>query len=182
MQALEAESNIYVRGFFWLSLLTGCRKRELLNVRWSEIDLESGLLRLSATKNGRTHYVTLAAPVLLVQLPRAEGNHHVFVGRKEGEVPTIDQAWRRIRSAAGAPDAWLHDLRRTVGSWLAQSGVSLHLIGHVLNHSSPVVTSVYARLANESARAVLERHAEAVLSAVAGSDAPTNLASPSGET
>jgi len=177
MQALEAEPNVYVRGFFWLSLLTGCRKRELLHVRWSEIDLESGLLRLNATKNGRTHYVPLAAPArkLLVQLPRAEGNHHVFVGRREGEalsVPTIDQAWRRIRSAAGASDAWLHDLRRTVGSWLAQSGVSLHLIGHVLNHSSPVVTSVYARLANESSRAVLERHAEAVLTAVAGRDAP----------
>ena len=120
MQALEAEPNVYVRGFFWLSLLTGCRKRELLHVRWSEIDLESGLLRLNATKNGRTHYVPLAAPArrILVQLPRAEGNHHVFVGRGEGEalsVPTIDQAWRRIRSAAGAPDAWLHDLRRTVG-------------------------------------------------------------------
>jgi len=176
MHALEAEQNVYVRGFFWLSLLTGCRKRELLHVRWGEIDLESGLLRLNATKNGRTHYVPLAAPArrILTQLPRAEGNPYVFVGRGQGEplsVPTIDQAWRRIRTMAGAPDAWLHDLRRTVGSWLAQSGVSLHLIGHVLNHSSPVVTSVYARLANESARAALERHAEAVLQVVAGSEA-----------
>ncbi len=64
-----------------------------------------------------------------------------------------------------------------MGSWLAQSGVSLHLIGHVLNHSSPVVTSVYARLANESAREALERHAQAVLTAVAGGDASLGLAS-----
>jgi hypothetical protein len=52
-------------------------------------------------------------------------------------VPTIDQAWRRMRWAAGAPDAWLPDLRRTVGSWLTQSGASLHLVGHVLNPVSP---------------------------------------------
>jgi integrase len=91
-------------------------------------------------------------------------------------VPTIDQAWRRIRETAEAQDARLHDLRRTVGSWLAQSGVSLHLIGPVLNHSSPVATSVYARLANESAREVLERHAQAVLTAVVGGNAQPGLA------
>jgi len=175
LRALEAERNVSVRGFFWLLLMTGCRKRELLHARWSALDLESGLLRLNATKNGRTHYVPLAAPALriLAQLPRVEGNPHVFIGRGQGEplsVAAIDQAWRRIRTAADVPDAWLHDLRRTVGSWLAQSGVSLHLIGHVLNHSSPIVTSVYARLANESTRAVLERHAEAVVRVVAGDD------------
>jgi hypothetical protein len=66
----------------------------------------------------------------------------------------------------------------------AASASTPTIVNRVSAHGpqSPVVTSVYARLANESARAVLERHAEAVLSAVAGSDAPTNLASPSGET
>jgi integrase len=142
------------------------------------VDLESGLLRLPKTKNGRIHYVPLAghARRILEALPRDEGNPYVFPGRAEGvslSVPTIDQAWRRIRETAEAPDARLHDLRRTVGSWLAQSGVSLHLIGHVLNHSSPMVTSVYARLQNESARAALERHAQAVLTAVAGRDVST---------
>ena len=180
MQAVEDEPNVHVRAYFWLSLLTGCRKRELLFTCWRDVDLESGLLRLPKTKNGRVHYVPLAghARRILEALPRREGNAYVFPGRAEGvslSVPTIDQAWRRIRETAEAPDARLPDLRRTVGSWLAQSGVSLHLIGHVLNHSSPVVTSVYARLQNESARAALERHAQSVLTAAAGSDVLTGL-------
>jgi integrase len=52
----------------------------------------------------------------------------------------------------------VHDLRRTVGSWLAQLGNSLHLIGRVLNHSSTSTTAVYARFGEDSVRAALEAH------------------------
>jgi len=173
--AIEAESNVYVQAYFWLALLTGCRKRELLFARWADVDLQRNVLKLPETKNGRSHEVPLvgrAREVLASISPRA-GNPFVFIGRQPGtslSVAAIDQGWRRIRLAAGAPDARLHDLRRTVGSWLAQSGVSLHLIGHLLNHKSPTVTNVYARFANESGRAALESHASAVLSAIAQSD------------
>jgi integrase len=54
----------------------------------------------------------------------------------------------------------LHDLRRTVGSWLAMSGASLPLIGKVLNHSNVSTTQVYARLAEDAPRAALEGLAE----------------------
>lgn len=171
VSAVEAEPNPYVRAYFWLSLMTGCRKCELLFARWVDVDLERGVLRLPETKNGRSHEVPLAghAQQVLQALPRRAGSPYVFAGRAPGSVlsvAAIDKAWRRIRAAAGAKDARLHDLRRTVGSWLAQSGVSLHLIGHLLNHKSPTVTNVYARFANDSARAALEHHATAVLAAV----------------
>jgi integrase len=55
-------------------------------------------------------------------------------------------------------DIRLHDLRRTVGSWLAMDGASLPLIGKVLNHSNPSTTQVYARIAEDAARDALERH------------------------
>jgi len=43
-------------------------------------------------------------------------------------------AWVRVRTAACLEDVTLHDLRRTVGSWLVREGSSLHLVGAVLNH------------------------------------------------
>lgn len=55
-------------------------------------------------------------------------------------------------------DLRLHDLRRTVGSWLAMDGASLPLIGAVLNHSNPSTTQIYARIAEDAAGAALERH------------------------
>jgi predicted site-specific integrase-resolvase len=61
------------------------------------------------------------------------------------------------------PDIRIHDLRRTVGSWLAQSGSSLHLIGKILNHSNVSTTQVYARLSEDNSRKALEAHAEKIL-------------------
>jgi integrase len=56
----------------------------------------------------------------------------------------------------------LHDLRRTVGSWLATSGASLTLIGKVLNHSNASTTQIYARLAEDAARTALEEHGDRI--------------------
>lgn len=62
-------------------------------------------------------------------------------------------------------DVRLHDLRRTVGSWLAQAGNSLHLIGRVLNHSNASTTQVYARFGQDNVRAALEQHGERIIGA-----------------
>jgi len=70
-----------------------------------------------------------------------------------------------VRVAAGVADARLHDLRRTVGSWLAQSGNSLHLIGRVLNHASQSTTAIYARFAQDHVRDALDQHAARILGA-----------------
>jgi integrase len=79
-----------------------------------------------------------------------------------------------VRAAAAAEgvelppaidDVRLHDLRRTVGSWLAQAGNSLHLIGRVLNHSNTSTTAVYARFGEDSVRAALEQHGARIMGA-----------------
>ena len=64
-------------------------------------------------------------------------------------------------------DLKIHDLRRTLGSWLASSGTSLPIIGKVLNHKTPEATKVYARLmvapvrnAMEDATAAMRRTGE----------------------
>ncbi len=74
----------------------------------------------------------------------------------------IDKPWQRIRKEADLNDVRLHDLRRTVGSWLAQSGNSLHLIGKVLNHSNQSTTAIYSRFGQDSVRNALEHHGELV--------------------
>jgi len=175
MLALEGEPSPYVRGFFWLALLTGCRKGELLVTRWADVDLERAVLRLPVTKAGRVHYVPLSAPArtVLEALPREARSPYVFPGATRGShLVNVSKAWARIVKAAELEDVRLHDLRRTVGSWLAQSGASLPLIGAVLNHSNPSTTQIYARLADDSRRHALERHGHALLEAVARTAVP----------
>jgi integrase len=52
----------------------------------------------------------------------------------------------------------IHDLRRTLGSWMAASGEGLPVIGAVLGHSNPSTTQIYARLQDDAKRAALEAH------------------------
>ena len=52
-----------------------------------------------------------------------------------------------------------------MGSWLAQAGNSLHLIGRVLNHSNQSTTAVYARFGEDSVRAALEQHGARIMGA-----------------
>lgn len=169
--ALEKEKNIYVAKAVWLYLYTGARKSELLKAKWKDVDWERRELRFVDTKNGETHYVPLSEPALkiLKDLPRVEGNDHMFPGGVEGAAfVNLTKAWSRIRTEAKVKDVRLHDLRRTVGSWFAQSGNSLHLIGKVLNHKNPATTAIYARFGQDVVRQALEDHGKKIAAVISG--------------
>lgn len=161
MEAIQQERNVYARSAVLLYLLTGMRKSELLGIKWEDIDFQREEIRLNDTKAGRVHYVPLSsvAKDILNKIPRDANNPYVFVSSKGGNLTTIRKPWVRIREQAGLDDVRLHDLRRTVGSWLAQSGHSLHLIGQVLNHSNESTTKVYARLQDSNSKDALENYA-----------------------
>lgn len=167
-EAISDQPNPFIRGALWLYLLTGVRKSELLGARWGDVDLERRELRLSDTKAGRPHIVPLSEPALdiLRALPRYEGNPFVLPGRKEGgHLVNMAKAWDQVRGNAGIEDVRLHDLRRTVGSWLAQSGSGIHLIGKILNHSNLSTSMIYARFSKSIEHEALERHGERLMAA-----------------
>jgi hypothetical protein len=98
-------------------------------------------------------------------IPRTAGNPYIICGQKRGEyMRGLGEALRRVLKRAGLENIRIHDLRRTVGSWLAQSGKSLHLIGDVLNHRDPKTTARYAYFQTQQRRDALTGHGEHVLS------------------
>lgn len=169
--AIDRAPNPYVRGLLWAYLLTGARKTELLTLQWADVDFIRHELHIPDTKQGKPHYIPLshAAEALLASIPRILDNPYVFPGRGDGvHMVNIGDSWREIRKEAGLEDVRLHDLRRTVGSWLATSGASLPLIGKVLGHTQPSTTAIYARLAEDPARQALEEHGERIMEAAKG--------------
>ena len=158
-EAIDNDPNLFARYALWMFLFTGLRKSELLGAQWNHIDWDAKELTIEDTKNGTPLHLPLSSAAIQVlrQVPRDADNPYIFPGRVDGQhLVNIDKAWRRIRKAAKIEDVRLHDLRRTVGSWLAQSGNSLHLIGRVLNHKTPSTTQVYARFGNDHVRDALE--------------------------
>ena len=146
-----------------LLLLTGCRKSEILNLRWDQVDLEARELRLPDTKTGpRTVQLSPAAAAALARASRVEGNPHVVPGMRPGSrMCDLQRPWERIRKRAGLEDMRLHDCRHSFASRALALGESLPTIGRLLGHSHIKTTARYAHLArdsvHESARRVSDR-------------------------
>jgi integrase len=140
-----------------LLLFTGCRLREILHLRWSEIDFERGLLLLPDSKTGRKA-VVLNAPALQVlsTLPRV--GEFVILG-DDPKKPRADlkKPWDLIRHNAGLGDIRIHDLRHTHASIGAGAGLGLPIIGKLLGHKHSETTAKYAHLDNDPLRKASDR-------------------------
>jgi integrase len=167
-QAIDEEENVYVKVAIWLLLHTALRKTELLSAKWEYVDWKNKELCLPYTKNGKPHYIPLSdqALDLLRKTPRSLGSEYIFPGDGTEHRKDIKKNWERIRNKIGLPALRIHDLRRTVGSWLVQDGYSLHLVGTILNHQSTETTKRYARFARGNERKALAAHS-ALLESIA---------------
>lgn len=84
---------------------------------------------------------------------------------KEGtHFGNLGPALKRVLQRAGLGNVRVHDLRRTVGCWLAHAGHTLHLIGDVLNHRDLETTAGYAYFQTQQRRDALTGHGNRVLS------------------
>lgn len=166
MEATNAHEDPYVRAAIPLYLLTGLRKRELLDARWDDVDLNRREIRLRDTKSGGAQVRILPDPALeiLRELPRMKGSPYVFPSPADPRKPRGDmkKPWDRIRKAADLEDITLHDLRRTAGSHMAQAGIPLQVIQEVLGQNHPGATKIYARLASENERDALNTLADSL--------------------
>ena len=148
-----------------LLILTGCRRGEILTLRWEYVDLKAECLRLPDSKTG-SKVVHLNAPALAVLRdlgPMESG--WVIEGAKPGaHLVNLKKPWYRVRKAAGLEDVRIHDLRHSYASVAAGLGEGLHVIGKLLGHSQAQTTHRYAHLAVDPIKAANER----VGSALAG--------------
>ena len=142
-----------------LLLLTGCRKNEILSLRWDHVDLEAREMRLGDTKTGRrTVQLSPAATAVLARGTRIEGNPHVIPGTRRGSrMSGMQRPWDRIRKSAGLEDMRLHDCRHSFASRALALGESLPMIGRLLGHSQVQTTARYAHLARDSVHEAARR-------------------------
>ena len=147
-----------------LLALTGCRKSEILTLRWENVALEEGELRLPDSKTGaRVVSLPPQAVALLAALPREEGNPWVIRGRKPGvRLQNIDGVWRSVRARAGLDDVRLHDLRHSFASRALALGEGLPVIAKLLGHAHVQTTARYAHLARDTAHQAAERVATSI--------------------
>jgi integrase len=152
-----------VPGFILLARLlatTGMRLGEALALTWPNVDLQGRAIRLPAakTKGGaRTVHLGAAAVAILDATKGREG--HVIRGLdpiKPLTVSSAEKAWQRLRERAGIPDARLHDLRHTAGTFAALSGANAFMVRDLLGHKTLAMTGRYVERAADMVRATAD--------------------------
>ena len=154
-----------------LLALTGCRLGEILNLRWEEVDLENGELRLSDTKTGpRAHTIGALARAELAETPRIENSPWVLPHSdptKPLPKDKMQRSWRRIRKAADLEDVRLHDLRHTVGTYAGQTGANAFLVRDKLGHKTLAMTGRYVNKDTDPLKELSDRVEERIAAAMA---------------
>ena len=147
---------------------TGLRRGELLNLHWSDVDLDREELMVRhrddfSPKNGQERVVPLRGDAFdalqsMKERRKPIPGDRVFLDAND-EPPKEDRVTKRfkfyVRKAEleDKEDLKFHSCRHTTGSWLSMQGVPLRIISEILGHSSTQVTEKYSHLQPE----VLER-------------------------
>ncbi|WP_296818236.1 site-specific integrase [Brevundimonas sp.] len=176
-------------------MLSGCRKSEVLGLRWSWVDFERQALRLPDSKVGARSVPIASAALQIIDRRRGGSSEFVFpAAYGDGPAVGLQRAWDHVRGRAtslavkaaeqGGHVAYnlsnvrLHDLRHSFASFAVANGSSLFLLGKVLGHRQTSTTELYSHVNADPVLAVAERTAAKIADAMAASHRPVSAPTP----
>lgn len=165
----RASSNPYLYTFVVLSMASGMRRGEVMNLRWKDVDLERGRVILHETKNGERRLVPVSGLALELlkglYAQRNEASTLIFPGTDPHKPIDLRFPWEQALKAAEIKDFRPHDLRHCCASYLAMSGASLAEIAEVLGHKTLTMVKRYAHLSEAHTSAVVAKMTQKYLGA-----------------
>lgn len=156
LRRLENSAGRKLRFQIQIAWKMGLRLREMLRLRWDQVDLGDGIIHFSSgdTKTRKPRKVPIP-PDLLPRFRarmRRSASRFVFPGRTMDRPQEYNQrAWRRLKLKTGIKARW-HDLRHTCATQLLRKGVPPHIVRRYLGMSELVLNRVYAHVQVEDLR------------------------------
>ena len=164
------ESGVFE--LYYLELATGLRRGELLGLKWEDIDLERGDLRVrrqvsringevvEAPLKTKNAYRTLplaedTVSVLKEQRKKVGNSPWVFPSPNGGPISpdSVLHMLHRVLKRAGLPKVRFHDLRHTFATLALQNGVDVKTVSGMLGHFSAGFTlDTYAHITSAAQR------------------------------
>ena len=149
-----------------LLLLTGCRKNEIVTMRWQDVDGDT--VNLADAKTGpRQVFLNAPARAILQRQPQSN-SPWVFPSPLDPGRPQCSDLplWYAVRRQAGIEDVRIHDLRHTYASHAVLQGVPQPVVSRLLGHKNPGITLRYVHVGDRETEAAAERIGEAIAQAL----------------
>ena len=147
--------------------LTGNRRSEVFNLKWSDFDRESKTVYVPDSKSGLpfTIYLSDRAFNIIISLKQVEGNPYIFAGRMKGKpISSVRTAYRTILEGAGITDfegVCFHTARHSVASNMISSGKFSQVhVKQQLAHRSIQSSERYIKHTPSSARNISQGFAD----------------------
>ncbi len=163
--ATEESANPYLHLIVLLALSTGARKMEIMNLTWSDVDLDKKLIYLHETKNGDIRTLPIINKVydLLLEHFKQSNGILLFPSNISADKPIdVRTPFEEALKRANIKDFHFHDLRHSCASYLAMNGASLNEIAEVLGHKTLAMVKRYAHLSTSHITKVVNNMAEKI--------------------
>jgi integrase len=143
----KRKSPEYLKNIIKVAILTGMRKTDLLNLKWSDYKRESGRLYFYEKKKRRMADKILSDGMigLLESLPHGESKY-IFTAPDGKALKSLQRSFRTALKRAGIKDFRFHDLWHTSASYLLMRGASLKTVQKQLGHTTLKMTEQYAQM------------------------------------
>ncbi len=161
-QCLHAAAEECFKPILAVAYETGMRKREVLDLRWEQLDLKEGVIRLlpqdTKAEDARVVYLAPRALEAVRRIPRRLGSAYVFVNPQTGE-PWVDVRKQFLNAckAARLSGVWFHDLRRSFVTNARRYGVPESVVMRMSGHKTRAVFERYNVVAEEDLRHAIQR-------------------------
>jgi len=145
------------------AVYTGLRKSDILNLKWREIDLRKGLIRLEEAKTGKTRNIVLNSDMMTLLQNLPAKCQYVFPNRHGKPFRDIKRSFEASLKKAGIQQSEnkrykivFHTLRHTCVSLLTERGADTAAVKNYVAHASEEMTKYYTHLSEEYARKTAE--------------------------
>lgn len=160
-QRFRGAAEAWLRPILLVAFDTGMRKSEVLNLRWSQLDLRAGAVRLAAedtkTDEPRVVYLTDRVLATLAEQPRLLHADYVFVNPATGKPwQDVQGAVERAREKAGLQGVWVHDLRRSFVTLSRRSGLPESVVARFSGHRTAAVFKRYNIVEEQDLKAAVQ--------------------------
>jgi integrase len=146
----------HFRLFILFCLYTGCRRGEALNLKWEDVDMESGMLKFRLTKTGKSRVIPLNNVLMNAFRNLSRNGDRVFPFHAN----FVTHKFKKYLRVSGIPShesLHLHSLRHTFASHMIMAGVDLMTVSKLLGHSTIRTTELYAHLVPDHVKASIAR-------------------------